>query len=48
MDTEAIRAWAAGFTDAKAHVPVEPGSSLSMGLLVSLCPKAMGVLRKCR
>ncbi len=28
MDTEAIRAWAAGFADAKAYIPAEPGSSL--------------------
>ena len=28
MDTKAIRAWAAGFTDAKAYIPVQPGNSL--------------------
>ena len=28
MDTEAIRAWAAGFADAKAYIPVEPSNSL--------------------
>ena len=25
IDTDAIRAWAAGFIDAKAYIPVEPG-----------------------
>ncbi len=28
MDTEAIRAWAAGFADAKAYVQVGPSNSL--------------------
>ena len=28
IDTEAIRAWAAGFTDAKAYIPVGPSNSL--------------------
>ena len=28
MDTEVIRAWAAGFADAKAYIPVGPSNSL--------------------
>ncbi len=30
MDTEAIRAWAAGFADAKAYIPVGPSNSLRL------------------
>ncbi len=28
MDTQAVRAWAAGFTDAKAYIPVKPSNAL--------------------